>query len=71
MPKKTKEPEILEEPEPEPPVRISKKTGRPVRELTELQKDTLRKGRELALQKRKELSEGVEQTKDYITSRAA
>jgi len=63
MPRKVKveEPEIVHvEPEPEPPVRISKKTGRPVRELTELQKETLRKGREKAVATRKALIEGID-----------
>ena len=50
------EPEIIKEPE----IRISKKTGRPVRELSELQKETLSKGRALGVQKKKQLNEGID-----------
>jgi len=50
------EPDIIKEPE----IRISKKTGRPVRELSELQKETLSKGRALGVQKKKQLNEGID-----------
>ena len=59
------EPEIIEnepeEPEEiEPPVKISKRTGKPTRPLTEKQKETLRKGREIAVEKKKALTRGVD-----------
>jgi len=59
------EPELETENEPEPePIRISKRTGKPVRPLTELQKETLAKGRAIGVQKKKELVEGID--KDII-----
>jgi len=70
MPKKTiiEEPEIieneLEEPEEpeeiEPPVKISKRTGKPTRPLTDKQKETLAKGRAIAVEKKKALTRGVD-----------
>lgn len=67
MPKKTmiQEPEIIEnEPEEqeekEEPVKISKRTGKPTRPLSDKQKETLRKGREIAVAKKKALIEGVD-----------
>lgn len=68
MPKKSKkveeyeeaEAEEVSEPEPEPEVKISKRTGKATRPLTELQKETLRKGREIAVAKRKELIVGID-----------
>lgn len=76
MPKKTKEiveeyesPE--EEPTPEPEIKISKRTGKPVRPLTEKQKETLAKGREIAIAKRKELLVGVDLAKRAATIKAA
>ena len=77
MPKKIKE--IVEVPdyetpddEPEPePVKISKRTGKPVRALTEKQKESLAKGRELAIAKRKELLVGVDLAKRAETIKAA
>jgi len=64
MPKKIVEedvyqPELETELEPEP-IRISKRTGKPVRPLTELQKETLSKGRAIGVQKKKELVEGMD-----------
>lgn len=66
MPKK----QIIEEPnnyeieeevkEVEEPVKISKRTGKPTRKLTELQKETLAKGRAIAVQKRKDLIVGID-----------
>ena len=50
------EPDIIKEPE----IRISKRTGKPVRELSELQKETLSKGRALGVQKKKQLNEGID-----------
>ena len=59
------QPELETELEPEPePIRISKRTGKPVRPLTELQKETLSKGRAIGVQKKKELVEGID--KDII-----
>ena len=46
------------------PIKISKRTGKPVRPLTELQKETLAKGRAIGVQKKKELVEGID--KDII-----
>ena len=68
MPKKSKvELEDFETPElmydPEPEIKISKRTGKPTRPLTELQKETLAKGRELAIAKRKELLVGIDLAK--------
>lgn len=66
------EPEPKEkEPEPEPEIRISKRTGKPVRPMTELQKETLAKGRALALQKKKELNEGVDKERKAEALRKA
>ena len=48
------EPELENETENEP-IRISKRSGKPVRPLTELQKETLAKGRAIGVQKKKEL----------------
>ena len=68
MPKKIVE-EQMYDPEPEleteneiehEPIRISKRTGKPVRPLTELQKETLAKGRAIGVQKKKELVEGID-----------
>lgn len=74
MPKKSKivevpvpEPEIIEEKKEE--IKISKRTGKPTRPLTELQMETLRKGRELAVAKRKQLLEGIDLEKEHKTSR--
>jgi len=74
MPKKTKQPIEEEEPSYEPPadyseeeeeepIRISKKTGKPVRKMSEKQLEALRINREKAVAKKKELS----QIKDYET----
>ena len=70
MPKKTmiQEPEIIENEPEEPeepeeieaPVKISKRTGKPTRPLTDKQKETLRKGREIAVEKKKALTRGVD-----------
>jgi hypothetical protein len=57
------EPELENENEIEP-IKISKRTGKPVRALTELQKETLAKGRAIGVQKKKELVEGID--KDII-----
>lgn len=65
------EPELKEEKKPEPEIRISKRTGKPVRELSELQKETLAKGRALALQKKKELNEGVDKERKAEALRKA
>jgi len=68
MPKKIVEDQMYD-PEPEleteneiehEPIRISKRTGKPVRPLTELQKETLAKGRAIGVQKKKELVEGID-----------
>jgi hypothetical protein len=76
MPKKSKI--VVEEPEPEPvieekpeEIKISKRTGKPVRPLTELQMETLRKGRELAVAKRKQLIEGVDLEKRALDIKKA
>jgi len=62
MPRKVKTaPEIIEIIE--KPVEISKKTGKPKKKLTELQLETLRKGRELAVEKRKQMVEGIDLNK--------
>ena len=74
MPKKTKQPIEEEEPEYEPPadysepeedepIRISKKTGKPVRPMSEKQLEALRINREKATAKKKELKEA----RDYET----
>ena len=71
MPKKSKiaevpvlEPEVIEEKKEQ--IKISKRTGKPTRPLTELQMETLRKGRELAVAKRKQLIEGIDLEKRAI-----
>ena len=76
MPKKSKI--VVQEPEPEPvieekpeEIKISKRTGKPVRPLTELQMETLRKGRELAVAKRKQLIEGVDLEKRALDIKKA
>ena len=76
MPKKSKNVEEFETPEveevePEVDVRISKRTGKATRPLTELQKETLRKGREIAVAKRKELLVGVDLQKRAETIKKA
>jgi hypothetical protein len=77
MPKKSKKveefetPEVEEVSEPEPEVKISKRTGKATRPLTELQKETLRKGREIAVAKRKELLVGVDLQKRAETIKKA
>ena len=59
MPRKVKiAPEIIEA-----PVELSKTTGKPKKKLTELQLETLRKGRELAVEKRKQMIEGIDLNK--------
>ena len=73
MPRKTNnldDFEIEEEPEPEP-IKISKRTGKPVRALSEFQKETLAKGRLLAVQKRKDLLIGVDLEKRAKNIQAA
>ena len=63
MPRKTKnqvDDYEIEEIEEQEPIKISKRTGKPVRPLSELQKETLAKGRVLAVQKRKDLLIGVD-----------
>ena len=68
MPKKVKQTEVYEEEEqpelieetPEPEVKISKRTGKPLRPMTEKQKENLAKGRVLAVQRRKEMVEGID-----------
>ena len=76
MPKKSKI--VVQEPAPEPvieekpeEIKISKRTGKPVRPLTELQMETLRKGRELAVAKRKQLIEGVDLEKRALDIKKA
>ena len=64
MPKKIIEEDIYD-PEPEleveeKPIKISKRTGKPVRPMTEKQKENLKKGREIAIEKKKELNAGVD-----------
>lgn len=63
--------EASAEAKPEPEIRISKRTGKPVRPMTELQKETLAKGRALALQKKKELNEGVDKERKAEALRKA
>lgn len=75
MPKKVIQ-EDTYDPDPEPeleekPIKISKRTGKPVRELSELQKETLRKGRELAVAKRKELIVGIDLEKRALNIKKA
>ena len=68
MPKKVKQTEVyedVEQPEvieetPEPEVKISKRTGKPLRPMTEKQKENLAKGRVLAVQRRKEMVVGID-----------
>ena len=57
MPKKqiVQEPEEDYEIEEEELPKISKRTGKPVRKLTDLQKETLARGRELALKNKKDI----------------
>ena len=76
MPKKSKiaevpvpEPEVIEEKKEE--IKISKRTGKATRPLTELQIETLRKGRELAVAKRKQLLEGLDLEKRAIDIKKA
>jgi hypothetical protein len=76
MPKKSKitevpvaEPEVIEEKKEE--IKISKRTGKPTRPLTELQMETLRKGRELAVAKRKQLIEGIDLEKRALDIKKA
>jgi hypothetical protein len=78
MPKKSKIIEVpVPEPEPEPieekkeEIKISKRTGKPTRPLTELQMETLRKGRELAVAKRKQLIEGIDLEKRALEIKKA
>lgn len=72
MPKKVvPEPKIEVIEASEPIVRISKKTGKPVRPMTQLQLDNLAKYRELGHQKRKELLEGVDLQKKAETIKQA
>ena len=64
MPKKIIEEDIYD-PEPEleveeKPIKISKRTGKPVRPMTEKQKENLKKGREIAIEKKKALNAGVD-----------
>lgn len=64
MPKKVIQEEIYN-PEPEleveeKPIKISKRTGKPVRPMTEKQKENLAKGRQIAIEKKKELNAGVD-----------
>jgi len=64
MPKKVIQEEIYN-PEPEleveeKPIKISKRTGKPVRPMTEKQKENLTKGRQIAIEKKKELNAGVD-----------
>ena len=68
MPKKVKQTEAYEDVEqvelmeevPEPEVKISKRTGKPLRPMTEKQKENLAKGRILAVQRRKEMVVGID-----------
>ena len=67
MPKKVKQSEVYEDveqvelmEEPEPEVKISKRTGKPVRPMTAKQMENLNKGRILAVQRRKEMVEGID-----------
>ena len=66
MPKKVKQSEVYEdvvelmEETTEPDVKISKRTGKPLRPMTEKQKENLAKGRELGVQKKKQLNEGID-----------
>jgi len=68
MPKKVKQAEVYEDVEqhelieetPEPEVKISKRTGKPLRPMTEKHKESLAKGRILAVQRRKEMVVGID-----------
>ena len=67
MPKKVKQSEVYEDveqvelmEEPEPEVKISKRTGKPVRPMTAKQMETLAKGRQMGIQRRKEMVEGID-----------
>lgn len=68
MPKKVKQSEVYEDVEevelmeevPEPEIKISKRTGKPVRPMTAKQMENLNKGRILAVQRRKEMVEGID-----------
>jgi len=71
MPKKVKQTEVTEvyedeeQPElieetPDPEIKISKRTGKPLRPMTEKQKESLAKGRILAVQRRKEMVVGID-----------
>jgi len=53
------QPELTEETS-EPEIKISKRTGKPLRPMTEKQIDNLNKGRILAVQRRKEMVEGID-----------
>jgi hypothetical protein len=61
MPRKSKQIDDYEVIETEPvPVKISIRTGKPTRPLSDLQKEVLAKGRILAVQKRKDLIVGID-----------
>ena len=65
MPKKVKQSEVYEDVEQvelmeEPEVKISKRTGKPVRPMTAKQMETLAKGRQMGIQRRKEMVEGID-----------
>ena len=49
--------------EPEPEVKISKRTGKPVRPMTAKQMENLNKGRQMGIQRKKEMSEGIDLAK--------
>jgi len=53
--------ELMEEPEPE--VKISKRTGKPVIPMTAKQMENLNKGRQMGIQRKKEMSEGIDLAK--------
>ena len=53
------QPELTEETS-EPEIKISKRTGKPLRPMTEKQIDNLNKGRILAVQRRKEMVVGID-----------
>jgi len=68
MPKKVKQSEVYEDVEQvelmeEPEVKISKRTGKPVRPMTEKQIENLNKGRQMGIQRKKEMSEGIDLAK--------
>lgn len=56
--------EVFEKPKEEPPVEISKKTGKPKRKLTETQLANLKKAREKSQARRKELKEAKDIVKE-------